>query len=100
MDGSPAEDTGLEAGNEDISFQGQDGIAVGSNIIVAVDGKRLTREHDLADEIAAHSAGEQVALSIFREGDRRAPRGRSRPPSRRIAAVALSLFGRFCACSG
>jgi S1-C subfamily serine protease len=71
VDGSPAEDAGLEAGDEDISFQGQDGIAVGGDLIVAVDGKRLTREHDLADEIGAHSAGETVALSIFRDGDRR-----------------------------
>jgi 2-alkenal reductase len=71
VDGSPAEDAGLEAGNEDISFQGQDGITVGGDLIVAVDGKRLTREHDLADEIGAHSAGEKVALSIFRDGDRR-----------------------------
>jgi S1-C subfamily serine protease len=71
VDGSPAEDAGLEAGSEDISFQGQDGIAVGGDLIVAVDGKRLTREHDLADEIGAHSAGETVALSIFRDGDRR-----------------------------
>jgi S1-C subfamily serine protease len=71
VDGSPAEDAGLDAGNEDISFQGQDGIAVGGDLIVAVNGKRLTREHDLADEIGAHSAGEKVALTIFRDGDRR-----------------------------
>jgi S1-C subfamily serine protease len=71
VDGSPAEDAGLEAGNEDISFQGQDGIAVGGDLIVAVDGKRLTHEHDLADEIAAHNAGEKVELSLFRDGDRR-----------------------------
>ena len=36
-----------------------------------MNGKRLTREHDLADEISAHSAGEKVALTIFRDGDRR-----------------------------
>ncbi len=71
VDGSPAEDAGLDAGNEDISFQGQDGITVGGDLIVAVNGKRLTREHDLADEIGAHSAGEKVALTIFRDGDRR-----------------------------
>jgi S1-C subfamily serine protease len=71
VDGSPAEEAGLDAGNEDISFQGQDGIAVGGDLIVAVNGKRLTREHDLADEIGAHSAGEKVALTIFRDGDRR-----------------------------
>jgi S1-C subfamily serine protease len=71
VDGSPAEDAGLEAGDEEISFQGQDSIAVGGDLIVAVDGKRLTREHDLADEISAHSAGEQVELTILRDGQRR-----------------------------
>ena len=72
VDGSPAEDAGLEAGNEDISFQGQDGIAIGGDLIVAVDGKQLTREHDLADEIGAHGAGERVELTVLRDGDRRA----------------------------
>ena len=71
VDGSPAEDAGLEAGDEEISFQGQDSIAVGGDLIVAVDGKRLTREHDLADEISAHSAGESLELTIFRDGQRR-----------------------------
>ena len=71
VDGSPAEDAGLEAGDEEISFQGQDSIAVGGDLIVAVDGKRLTREHDLADEISAHSAGEKVELTVLRDGQRR-----------------------------
>ena len=71
VDGSPAEDAGLEAGNEDIAFQGQDGIAVGGDLIVAVDDKQLTREHDLADEIALRAAGENVELTIVRDGARR-----------------------------
>jgi S1-C subfamily serine protease len=71
VDDSPAADSGLEAGDEEISFQGQDGIAVGGDLIVAVDGKRLTREHDLADEISVHNAGETVKLTIFRDGERR-----------------------------
>ena len=71
VDGSPAEDAGLEAGNEDITFQGQDNIAVGGDLIVAVDGKELTREHDLADEISGRSVGEKVELSVLRDGERR-----------------------------
>jgi S1-C subfamily serine protease len=71
VDDSPAEDSGLEAGDEEISFQGQDSITVGGDLIVAVDGKRLTREHDLADEISVHNAGETVKLTIFRDGERR-----------------------------
>jgi S1-C subfamily serine protease len=71
VDESPAQDAGLEAGGDEISFQGQDGIAIGGDLIVAVDGKQLTREHDLADEIGAHNAGETVELTIVRDGERR-----------------------------
>jgi S1-C subfamily serine protease len=71
VDGSPAEDAGLEAGDEEISFQGQEGIAVGGDLIVAVDDKQLTREHDLADEISGRGAGENVELTILRDGERR-----------------------------
>ena len=53
------------------TFQGQENIAVGGDLIVAVDGKELTREHDLADEISGHGAGEKVALTVLRDGKRR-----------------------------
>jgi S1-C subfamily serine protease len=69
--GSPAEEAGLKAGKESITFQGQDDIAVGGDLIVAVDGKALTREHDLADEISGHSVGESVELTVLRDGRRR-----------------------------
>jgi S1-C subfamily serine protease len=71
VEDSPAEDAGLEDGNEEISFQGQDEITVGGDLIVAVDGRRLTREHDLADEISAHGTGEKVELTLLRDGERR-----------------------------
>ncbi|HEX6583731.1 MAG TPA: trypsin-like peptidase domain-containing protein [Thermoleophilaceae bacterium] len=70
VEDSPAESSGLEAGDEDISFQGDD-ITVGGDLIVAVNGRRLTREHDLADEISAHGAGENVELTLLRDGERR-----------------------------
>jgi len=71
VDGSPAEDADLKAGDEDITFQGQESVAVGGDLIVAVDGKELTREHDLADEISGHGAGEKVELTVLRDGNRR-----------------------------
>ena len=71
VDGSPAEDAGIEAGSDEITFQGQDGIVTGGDLIVAVDGKKLTREHDLADDIGDHSAGEHVRVSLLRDGSRR-----------------------------
>jgi S1-C subfamily serine protease len=71
VDGSPAEDAEIEAGDDTISFQGQTNIAVGGDLVVAVNDKQLTREHDLADEISAHSAGDSVRLTVIRDGRRR-----------------------------
>jgi S1-C subfamily serine protease len=71
VEGSPAEDADIEAGSEQISFQGQDEIAIGGDLIVAVNGEEFTREHDLADEISDHSAGDRVRLTFLRDGERR-----------------------------
>jgi S1-C subfamily serine protease len=71
VDGSPAADAGLQAGDDEITFQGQDQIATGGDVIVGVNGKEFTREHDLADEISDHSAGDHVQLSVIRDGRRR-----------------------------
>jgi S1-C subfamily serine protease len=72
--GSPAEDAGIEAGDRQVTFQGQPEIAVGGDVIVAVDGRRLTRRDDLADLISARSAGDKVELQVLRDGDRRTVR--------------------------
>ena len=71
VDGSPAEDAEIEAGDDTIAFQGQTNITVGGDLVVAVNDKQLTREHDLADEISAHSAGDRVRLTVIRDGRRR-----------------------------
>jgi S1-C subfamily serine protease len=71
VDGSPAEDARIRPGEDTISFQGQTNIATGGDLIVAVDGKPLTREHDLADEVSAHRAGDRVRITLIRDGGRR-----------------------------
>jgi S1-C subfamily serine protease len=68
--GSPAEKAGLHAGDHDIEFQAQR-ITVGGDVIVAVDGRPLTRETDLADRISALSTGDQVSLDVVRDGKHR-----------------------------
>ena len=70
-DGSPADDAGLEAGDDEIDFQGERNIPKDSDVIVSVDGRELTRHDDLADLISAKSAGDEVTLEVVREGDRR-----------------------------
>ena len=69
--GSPADRAGLEVGDDKISFQGQDDIPSDGDVVVAVDGRRLTRTADLADLISARDAGDEVKLRILRDGRRR-----------------------------
>ena len=69
--GSPAEDAGIEAGDDEITFQGQPDIATGGDVIVAVGGRRLTRREDLADVIGSMRTGDKVKLEIVRDGEHR-----------------------------
>jgi S1-C subfamily serine protease len=71
-DNSPAERAGLRAGDDEITFQGQPDIVTGGDVILAVDGERLTRRHDLTDVISTYGAGDSVTLTVVRDGDRRA----------------------------
>jgi S1-C subfamily serine protease len=71
QDGSPADKAGLEPGHEKVKFQGQDDVPKGGDVIVAVDGARLTRRNDLADVISAREAGDEVKLELVRGDDRR-----------------------------
>ena len=70
-DGSPADDAGLEAGDDKVDFQGERGIPKGGDVIVGVDGRRLTRSDDLADVVSSKSAGDEVTLEVVRGHDRR-----------------------------
>ena len=87
-EGSPADDAGLEAGGRKIDFQGQEDIPVDGDVVVAVDGRRITRTRDLADLISAHDAGDTVELTVIRDGKRRSSKVKlgerpDRPPSAR-----------------
>jgi serine protease Do len=43
-------------------------VKTGGDVIVAVDGHPLTRRDDLADEISAMHAGDEVELELVRDG--------------------------------
>jgi S1-C subfamily serine protease len=70
VEGSPADEAGLEAEGEKISFQGRE-IPESGDVIVAVAGRKLNRRDDLADLISSRSEGEQVDLRVLRDGDER-----------------------------
>jgi S1-C subfamily serine protease len=71
VDDSPADKAGLTAGDERIEFQGQRDIASEGDVVVSVNGERLTRTADLADLISLLPPGTEVKLGVLRDGKRR-----------------------------
>jgi len=67
---SPAEDAGLRGGESEIEFQATP-VPTGGDVILAVNGRPLTRRDDLADVISEMSAGQSVELELLRDGERR-----------------------------
>ena len=68
VDGSPAADAGIEAGKQEIEFQGLRA-STGGDVIVAVDGDEIVGETDLPKLIAQHDPGDTVTLEIIRDGE-------------------------------
>ena len=68
---SPAKEAGLTAGGRKIEFQGQREIPADGDVIVAVDGRRLTRTTDLADVISLREPEAEVRLTVIRDDERR-----------------------------
>jgi S1-C subfamily serine protease len=65
---SPAEDAGLQAGNEKIRFQGRE-VDAGGDVITGVDGETITDDDDLPRIVALKDPGDVVTLDIVRDGD-------------------------------
>jgi len=74
-DDSPAERAKLRPGEDEIEFQAT-GVLTGGDVIVAVNGHPLSRSDDLADEISAMSAGDEVQLELVRDGEHKTVRVR------------------------
>ena len=68
VDGSPAAEAGIEAGKQEIQFQGAR-VMTGGDVIVAVDGDEIVGETDLPKLIAEHNPGDTVKLEIIRDGE-------------------------------
>jgi S1-C subfamily serine protease len=71
MDDGPAADAGIASGDDRTSFQGQSGIPTGGDVIVAVDGRRVSRRNDLPGLVGGKHAGDSVKLELLRGDDRR-----------------------------
>jgi S1-C subfamily serine protease len=69
--GSPAEEAGLEGGDEKLRFQGIP-YRVGGDTILAVDGREVVGPDDLARYVSAFQPGDRVTLEVLDgNGDRK-----------------------------
>jgi S1-C subfamily serine protease len=69
--GGPADEAGIEGGNEKLRFQGIP-YETGGDTIIAVDGREIVQPDDLASYISLFQPGEKVTLDVVdANGDRR-----------------------------
>src|SRR4029453_3536585 len=64
----PADQAGIEAGDQEIRFQGQPGTA-GGGVVVSVGGRGGGEESDRAEGSAEHGPGDTVTLEALRDGE-------------------------------
>ena len=65
--GGPADDAGLRGGRT----QTTEGISVGGDVIVEVDGEGVSSPDDVANAIADDKAGDRIRVEYYRGGDRK-----------------------------
>ena len=68
--GSPAQRAGIKGGTTSVVISGTD-YTLGGDVIVAVDGKRLTDLGELRDLLATHKPGDRIRLELYRGSDKR-----------------------------
>ncbi|MDX6397884.1 MAG: hypothetical protein QOJ43_1292 [Gaiellaceae bacterium] len=69
-DGTAAARAGLEAGTSSVVVAGESYMP-GGDLIVAVDGRRVSSLEELRDALADHKPGDRVELGIYRGNERR-----------------------------
>ncbi len=68
--GGPAEEAGIEGGDEKVRFQAAQYLA-GGDVILQVDGHDIVTPDDLAEIISAHQPGDGVKVTILRDNERK-----------------------------
>jgi S1-C subfamily serine protease len=69
VSGGPADEAGLQAGDDPVRFQGLE-VDAGGDVIVAVNGDKIVTESDLPRLISLLDPGDDVTLDIIRDGER------------------------------
>jgi 2-alkenal reductase len=70
VEGSPADRAGIKGGGKEIRFQ-TTRVKLGGDVIIAVNGRKISRSQDLSELISRAQPGDVVTLEIIRGGERR-----------------------------
>ncbi len=70
VEGSPADQVGLEGGNQSVIVDGTSYL-LGGDIVISADGQAMTSPDDLRTMIMERKPGDSVTLDIRREGSQR-----------------------------
>ena len=65
--GGPAEEAGVQAGDERVTVEGQPVLA-GGDVITAIDGDPVTGMDDVISVVNSKQAGDQITLTVLRDG--------------------------------
>jgi S1-C subfamily serine protease len=64
--GGPAAKAGLKAGSQQVTVDGE-GVLVGGDAILAVDGRRIETPAQLGDIVRSHKPGDELQLEVVRD---------------------------------
>jgi S1-C subfamily serine protease len=67
--GGPADDAGIQAGDQEITFQGLP-YTIGGDVIVAVEGQEILGETDLPRIISRLDPDAEISVELIRDGER------------------------------
>jgi S1-C subfamily serine protease len=70
VDGSPADEAGIEAGDSQITIDGQP-LRAGGDVIVALDGEPVESMSDVIAAVDSKQPGDELDLTLLRGGDQR-----------------------------
>jgi S1-C subfamily serine protease len=68
--GGPAEEAGIEGGDDKVRFQAAQYLT-GGDVILRVDDRDIVTPNDLGEVVAAHQPGEVVKVTILRDGEQK-----------------------------
>jgi S1-C subfamily serine protease len=68
IDGGPADEAGVQGGDQTIDFQGSQ-VRAGGDVVTAVNGQEITSSQDLPRLISLLDPGDKVTLDIIRDGE-------------------------------